>query len=203
MTAPVDQTDRTVAAVCARERRGAAPAIETRDRAVSYHTLITDSYRAGNTLRYLGVDVADHVAIDTTDLLRAIPAILGAAQLGAVTAIGPAMADAAVGVVQAPAAETTPYDRVAVYGAAPARPTAVHWEATMWSENPAIHPVAVDEGWTVLTDGRRGWSHAEVMQQVQRAGPPTPVRGPIRSGRRLIDDVIAPLAAGDSVKLST
>jgi hypothetical protein len=203
VTAPADPRDRTVAALCARERRSADPAVQTRERAVSYHTLITDTYRAGNALRYLGVDVGDRVAIDTTDLLRAVPAILGAAQLGAVVAIGQAMADAAVGVLQAPLEAPAPYDRVAVYGAAPSTPTAIHWEATMWSENPAIHPVAVEEGWTVLTDGRRTWTHAEVMQRVQHAGPPTRVRGPITAGRRLIDDIIAPLAAGDRVRLST
>jgi len=204
VTTPVDTAATTVAAICARSRRSSSPALRTPDRTVSYHTLITDSYRAGNALRYLGVDTGDAVAVDTADPLRAIPIMLGAAQLGAVCAIGGAELEATVAVVQAPVADADTYERIAVYGAPPSVPTAVHWEATMWSENPAIHPVAVQQDWPVLADGESTWTQAEVMQRVSAAAPGLPAGlGPYESGGRVIDAIFAPLARGHCVELTS
>ena len=199
----MDTAAATVAAICARSRRSGSAALRTSDRTVSYHTLITDSYRAGNALRYLGVDIGDEVAVDTADPLRAIPILLGAAQLGAVCAIGAGGVGATVAILQAPVPDSVSHDRVAVYGAPPSRSTAVHWEATMWSENPAIHPVAVQREWPVLTDGECTWTHAEVMHQVwaatpgQRAG-----QGPFQEGGSVVDAILAPLARGQCVDLT-
>jgi hypothetical protein len=201
VTTPVDASATTLTAICARARRDAAPALQTPTRAVTYHTLITDSYRAGNTLRYLGVDVGDHVAIDTTDLVRAIPAVLGAAQLGAVSAIGPAMERAAVALMAAPVTDPSAYDRLAVYGEAPSAAAVVHWEATMWSENPAIHPVAVEADWPVLSDGARTWTHEEVMHRLGTVEEMPTVRGPIEAAQQLIDGVLAALARGSCVSI--
>jgi len=203
VTTPVDTAATTVAAICARSRRSSSPALRTVDRTVSYHTLITDSYRAGNALRYLGVDIGDAVAVDTADPLRAIPIMLGAAQLGAICAIGGAMRQAAVAVLQAPVAEPDTYARTAVYGAPPSAPTAVHWEATMWSENPAIHPVSVQHEWPVLADGERTWTHAEVMRRVAAAAAGQPAgTGPFETGGPVIDAILTPLARGQCVDLT-
>jgi Acyl-coenzyme A synthetases/AMP-(fatty) acid ligases len=202
VTTPVDADAETLSAICARTRRDDTPALRTPERTVTYHTLITDSYRAGNALRYMGVDAGDHVAIDTSALVRAVPAMLGAAQLGAVTAIGPAMEQASVALLQAPLTEEAGYDRLAVYGAAPAAPSVVHWEATMWSENPAIHPVSVAGDWPVLTDGTHTWTHAEVLRGMDVVGAPGVISGPIDAGERLIDGVIGPLAEGSCVEIT-
>ncbi|WP_058365836.1 hypothetical protein [Haloparvum sedimenti] len=131
----------------ARDRRSDAPALVTPDgRERSYHELITNAYKAGNVLRYLGLGAGRTLAVAPVPALPPVLAFLGAAQLGAATRFDPAAgADAGDRVLLVPATEEAAYDpapgtQLAVFGGDPTAPETTNWEESVWSENPAFPP---------------------------------------------------------------
>jgi hypothetical protein len=199
----------------ARERRGPETALVdgTRDRSRSYRDVCTTAYKAGNFLRYLGVDGGDTVAIAPEARPQPVFTFLGASLLGAVTRFA-ATTDAAAVVVDAAdeaSVSPPPGTKLAVYGGAPARPDTVHWEETVWSENPAFPPTPVDPADPVVAsaDGTTTYDHGRVLAAARRvveewsldAGDGVALRAPLGDPRTVAAGVVAPLLAGGHVVL--
>jgi hypothetical protein len=198
----------------ARERRGPDTALfdATRGKARSYRDVCTTAYKAGNVLRYLGVDGGDTVAIAPEPRPQPIFTFLGATLLGAVTRFAVTV-DAAAVVV--PAAEESavsppPGTKLAVYGDAPASNETVHWEETVWSENPAFPPTPVDPSDPVLVapdgstrDHRRTLEAARSVVEEWELGRDDGValRAPLSDPRTVAAGVVAPLSVGGHVVL--
>jgi hypothetical protein len=178
----------------ARERRSertalSAPAV---GRSYSWHDLCTDSYRAGNVLRFLGVREGVTVAVDPVESPDAVLAFLGAAQLGAVTRFevpvegigdGDDDVDGDDGVQSHPRVVFVPVCRegefdlpagskLVVHGGSPGDPATTHWEQELWSENPAVHPATVRPATPALSTGAdRGattYTHGELLSAAGR-----------------------------------
>lgn len=197
----------------ARERRGPDTALfdAVRDRTRSYRDVCTTAYKAGNVLRYLGVDGGDTVAIAPDPRPQPLVTFLGAALLGAVTRFE-MTSDAAAVVV--PAAEESavsppPGTKLAVYGGAPESPDVVHWEETVWSENPAFPPTPVDPDDPLLSTGTATHGHGEVLDAARAvveewgltADDGVALRAPLSDPRSVAAAVVAPLLVGGYVIL--
>jgi acyl-coenzyme A synthetase/AMP-(fatty) acid ligase len=203
----------------ARERRGPETALydAARDRCRSYRDVCTTAYKAGNFLRYLGVDGGDTVGIAAEARPQPLFTFLGGALLGAVTrfdASADAAADAAALLVSVDAEASVsapPGTKLAVYGGAPARPDTVHWEETVWSENPAFPPTPVDpaDPLVAAAGGSETHSHASVLAAARDVveewglgpGDGVAVRASLSDPHTVAAGVVAPLLAGGHVVL--
>lgn len=200
----------------ARERRtsGLALRAQPSGRTYSYRDFVTTSYKAGNVLRYLGVRPGDEVRVAADRVPETILTFYGAAQLGAVTRFGTATDGEPPRVAVAPATREAEIDlppghHLAVYGDPPDDPDVTHWETEVWSENPAIHPVAVERADPVLADGDRTYTHGEVLAAAARVlsrvelGPGTEVtvRGSLTDPAVVASGLVAPILAGATTVL--
>mgnify|MGYP002760573367 FL=1 len=207
----------TLGDVVARERRTSGIALRAREsgRTYSYRDFITTSYKAGNVLRHLGVRPGDEVCIAAEHVPEPVLSFYGAAQLGAVTRFGTAGRDPPR-VAVAPADREAAFDlppghHLAVYDDPPEDPAATHWEAEVWSENPAVHPIAVDGGDPLLVAGDRTHTHSEVLtaaaEVIADAGidPGTEVMlcGPPTDPAVVVAGLVAPILAGATIVLPT
>lgn len=216
----------TVGDLLARERRQPAPALRTTadghgdDRTTSYRDCLTTAYKTGNFLRFLGVRGPDEtdtpvgVEIAPEPLPEPVLTFLGAALLGAVTRFG-VSADGDARATVVPVADETRHEprpgrRLAVYGGAPERSTTDHWEAQVWSENPAVHPVAVGPETPALatTAGARhdhgalvGAARTVVDDLGLGSGDDVVLRASLADPRAVVAGVLAPLLAGATVVL--
>jgi len=205
----------TLGDAVARERRTPGLALRARasGRTYSYRDLITTSYQAGNVLRHLGVRPGDEVRVASECVPEPVLSFYGAAQLGAVTRFG-ADGDAPPRVAVAPAArerevDLPPGHSLAVYGDPPDDPSVTHWETEVWSENPAVHPVAVDGGDPLFAAADRTYTHAETLEAAATVvddagiGPGTEVvlRGPPTDPAVVVAGIVAPILAGATIVL--
>ena len=102
-----------------------------------------------------------------------------------------------------------PGRKVVVYGDAPDDPGVVHWERTVWSENPVRPPGERDAGEVVLDADVATYTHREVLTAAARVvdtagfGDETSValRAPLTDPRAVVAGVVAPLVAGGTVVL--
>jgi hypothetical protein len=202
-----------------RDRRSPDAALYdgVRDRTRSYRDVLTTAYKAGNVLRYLGVDGGDAVAIAPDPRPQPLFTFLGATLLGAATrfAATPEATEAAAAVVVPVAEEASvspaPGTKLAVYGGNPAGAETVHWEETVWSENPAFPPTPVGPADAVLAsaDGTTTFSHRAVLDAARHvvdeyglgAGDGVAVRASLGDPRTVTAGVVAPLLAGGYVVL--
>jgi hypothetical protein len=200
----------------ARERRTSGPALRARPsgRTYSYRDFVTTSYKAGNVLRYLGVRPGDEVQVAAERVPETLLTFYGAAQLGAVTRFGTATGGDPPRVVVAPAAHETEIDlppghHLAVYGDPPDDPDVTHWETEVWSENPAIHPVAVEGSDPLLAAGDRTYTHGEVLAAAGgilsrvdlNPGTEVAVRGPLTDPAVVASGLVAPILSGATIGL--
>ena len=201
----------------ARERRSPDPALSApgSGRSYAYRDFCTTAYKAGNVLRYLGVDRGDRVAVRSDPVPEPVFALLGAAQLGAAVAFdaGPdrvAAGEFRVAVVprdREAAFDAPPGCNLAVYGGPPDDPATTHWEAALWSENPAFPPTEVSPDDTVLAAGERAYSHAAVLAAAEGvvadagvdADATVAVRASLAHPGTVAAGVVAPLLAGGTV----
>jgi hypothetical protein len=213
----------TVADLLARERRHPAPALRTtgdgRDRITSYRDCLTTAYKAGNFLRFLGVrgpgEGAAPVGVEIAPepLPEPILTFLGATLLGAVgrfevRADGDARATV-VPVGDESRHEPPPGSRLAVYGGAPARSATDHWEEQVWSENPVVHPAAVEPGTPALATGAGDrYDHGTLVGAARSVasdalgpGDGVVLRASLADPRAVVAGVLAPLLAGATVVL--
>ena len=201
----------------ARERRGPATALSVpgRDRSYTYRDFCTTAYKAGNVLRYLGVDRDDRVAVPPDPRPEPVFVLLGAAQLGAAVAFdaGPErVADgefrAAVVCADREAAfDPPPGCNLAVYGGPPDDPSTTHWEAELWSENPAFPPTEVSPDDATLAAGGRAFSHAAVVAAAESvvadagvdSDTTVAVRASLAHPGTVAAGVVVPLLAGGEI----
>jgi hypothetical protein len=203
-----------------RDRRSGRPAIHVAgsDRSISYRDFCTTAYKAGNVLRYLGVREGATVGVVGPIEPQPLWAFYGAAQLGAVTrftddtGVAEDVLESEPRVVVLPVSheesvDPGPATKVAVYGGAPARPTTLHWEKELWSENPAVHPTDVDSADPLLSTGARTVTHGEALDAaravVERVGLDADtrvvVRGSLSEPRVVVAGLVAPILAGGAV----
>lgn len=212
----------------ARDRRSGDPALSAADpdRARSYRDLCTTAYKAGNILRYRGVDAGDEVAIAADPRPEPVLAFLGAVQLGAVarfvpagdlaTAVGRPAVRVAVAPVEhesAVADALAPGGSLATYGDPPDRPATTHWPRAVWSENPAFPPTSVDPDAPALAGTVDGddaaFSHAAVLDAARAVaetlslgrGDRVAVVASLADPRVVAAGVVAPLLVGATVVL--
>lgn len=200
----------------ARERRtsGAALRALASGRTYSYRDFITTSYQAGNVLRHLGVRPGDEVGIAAEYAPEPVLTFYGAAQLGAVTRFGAGVEGEPPRVVVAPATHESEFDlppghHLAVYGDSPTDPSVTHWETEVWSENPAVHPVAVDGDDPLLVADGRTYAHSEVLAAAADViadadidpGTEVLLRGPLTDPAVVVAGLVAPILAGATIVL--
>ena len=154
----------------ARDRRSRDPALVTPDgRERTYRDLITNAYKSANVLRHLGARTGSTVAVDPVPGFHTTLAFLGAAGLGAPVRCDPAAGVAAEDrVVLVPTeaehgTDPAPGTSLAVFGGPPARADTTHWEAELWSENPATPPSDVAAADPVIRDGADDVSHRRLL----------------------------------------
>jgi hypothetical protein len=183
-------------------------------RTYSYRDFITTSYKAGNVLRHLGVRPGDEVGVAADRTPETVLTFYGAAQLGAVTRFGRPTRDEPPRVVVAPTAREAEFDlppghHLVTYGDRPEGSDVTHWETEVWSENPAIHPVAVDSTEPLLAAGDRTYTHAELLSAaaaVVSTAPLDPgctvtVHRPLTDPTAVAAGLVAPILAGATVVL--
>ena len=214
-----------------RDRRSREVALVTGDgRERTYRDLITNAYKAGNVLRYLGVRAGATVAAEPTPTLHTTLAFLGAAGVGAPVRFDPEAGVergdrvVLVAVADEAATEPAPGTNLAVFGGPPERPETTHWEQELWSENPGMPPSSVAPGDPVLrgtggggpngSDGASGGSgdvsHRALLaaaasvvdERGLEPGDRVVIRGDLADPRALAAGVVAPLAAGATAVLS-
>lgn len=213
---PSDPT--TVGDLVARDRRtsGLALRAEGPGRTYSYRDFVTTSYKSGNVLRYLGVRAGDEVLVVPGALPEPALAFYGAAQLGAVTRFSDSLAadEDPPRAVLAPVEREGDFDlppghRLAVHGGPPDDPATTHWEAEVWSENPAVHPADVaPEDPALVADGRN-YSHAALLAAAESVvadagidpGTEVVVDGPLADPRVVAAGLVAPILAGATAVL--
>jgi hypothetical protein len=206
----------TLGDAVARDRRTSGSALRARSsgRTYSYRDFVTTSYKAGNVLRHLGVRPGDEVSVASEYVPEAVLSFYGAAQLGAVTRFGTEVGREPSRVAVAPAARESEFDlppghHLAVYGDRPTDPSVTHWETEVWSENPAIHPVAVEGSDPLFAADGRTYTHGEALAAaadvIADAGidPGTAVvlRGQLTDPAVVVAGLVAPILAGATIVL--
>jgi hypothetical protein len=194
----------------ARDRRRASPALLAPGvgRSYSWFDLCTTAYKSGNVLRYLGVREGSLVEVEPEPVPEPVLAFLGAVLLGAAARFEP-RADGTARAVLVPVEREGAFappagTKLAVYGGPPGAATTTHWEAEVWSENPAVHPATVSPGDDALRAGDRSFTHADLLgaavdvaERVELRGTDAvAVRGSLGDPGVVAAGVLAPLYAG-------
>lgn len=208
----------TLPDLVARERRTDHEALRAegaRRQVYTYHRFCTTAWRTGNFLRHLGVRDGSIVAVADDRAAAPVLALFGTALLGGTAWIGaPREVDARA--VVAPVEEVADYDlppggQRAGYGGDPDDPSTYHFEEGVWSENPARVPETYDPDATVLTDGERGYTHADLLGAAVRTvdrngidnGDVVAVRASLADPGVVAAGVLAPLIAGATAVLGS
>lgn len=201
----------------ARERRSRDPALVTPDgRERTYHDLITNAYKAANVLRHLGARTGSTVAVDPEPGFHTTLAFLGAAGLGAPVRFDPVAGIAAEdGVVLVPAEaehgiDPAPGTSLVVFGGPPDRAETTHWEAELWSENPATPPSDVAPADAAIRTATADVSHrrlldvADAVARDHGIGPGTRVvvRATFADPIAVAAGLVSPLSRGGVAVLS-
>ena len=204
----------------ARGRRDRTPALyaAARDRTLSYRDVCTTAYKVGNVLSHHGVRAGDRVAVESRSRPEPVLTFLGTVMLGAVTEFSAEPGtDARAAVVPADREgefDLPPGSRLVAFAAKPERATTTHWEAEVWSENPAFPPTDHDPADPVLAsgppdaDGER-FSHRDLLSLARDAATElaldadsrVALRAPLSSPRAVAAGVLAPLLVGGCVVL--
>ncbi|QLG62360.1 AMP-binding protein [Halorarum salinum] len=208
-----DATD--VPDLLARDRRDGAPALHASesDRTYSYHDLCTTAYKVGNVLSHLGVRRGDRVAIEPRRAPEPVLTFLGAALLGATAGFrvddGTDARAVLVHVDREAGLALPPGSRLLAFGGEPDRPTTTHWEAEVWSENPAFPPTEYDPTDAVLVAEGETFPHRDLLEvasgvvdslDLDGESSVTP-RAPLSDPRAVAAGVLAPLLVGGAIRL--
>ena len=210
----------TVDDLLTRDRRDDRTAlVDATGREYDRHWLCTTAWKSGNFLRHAGVRKDVTVGVVGENPL-AVLAFFGTTLLEGTTRFDPptdltAQEDFRALVAPVETLENGPYElprgsqRVG-YGAKPNEPDIHHFDAGVWSENPAFPPLDIDPGTAILTDGDRTVTHEAVLEAaaavVEEYGLETDdrvvVRAPLSDIRAVVAGVIAPMLADGVVVLS-
>jgi hypothetical protein len=211
-----------------RKREGTALDIVRRPAPYSYHKLCTNVWKAGNLLGHYGVHTMGEVAVaigpksdgegeselssrewGRLDAGEPLLGVLGGTILGAVVDLTPTEPVDAPALV-APAhwdIEVTPGCRHLAYGGPPSDPEIVHFERSVWSENPIEPPEQVDPHDEALLFEDESWTHSELLAVVSTLvaehdiGPGTQVvlDATLTEPGAFVAGILAPMAAGATV----
>jgi hypothetical protein len=206
----------TLGDLVARDRRtsGVALRAPSSGRAYSYRDFVTTSYKSGNVLRYLGVRGGDEVLVVPGTAPEPVLALYGAAQLGAATRFADTVRGDPPRTVLAPVARERefalpPGHNLAVHGGPPDDPKTTHWEAEVWSENPAVHPADVAPDDPLLLAEDRTYTHAAMLSAAVTVvdsaglspGDTVVIDEPIREPGVVAAGLVAPILAGATTVL--
>lgn len=193
--------------------------VDATGRAFDHHWLCTTAWQSGNFLRHLGV--RNGVTVGTVgEGPFALLAHLGTTMLEATTRFDPPTDLSEVENVRALVApvsvvESGEYDlprgtqRVG-YGGKPDDPGVHHFDAGVWTENPAFPPLDVDPDTAYLTDGDRTLTHAEALESARsvvegyglEAGDRVVVRESLAEPGTVVAGVLAPLLVDGVIVLA-
>jgi hypothetical protein len=130
--------------VVARDRRSdeVALRVDATGREFSYRDFCTTAWKTGHALSHCGVHAGSRVALDPDPAPQPLLTLFGAACLGARVTFDTTAESRAVLVPADREGDVArrPDRKVVVYGDAPDDPGVVHWERTVWSENPVQPP---------------------------------------------------------------
>ncbi|WP_458187381.1 hypothetical protein [Haladaptatus sp. NG-WS-4] len=205
----------TFADLVARERRSDDPALAIPDsRGYDYHRFLTTAWKTGNFLRHLGVREGVTVAVVPLPTAPPLLGFLGATLLGASVWFDPPN-DVAARVLLAPGEKVGEYDlppggQTVSYGGPVEDPHVSHFEADVWSENPAFPETPIPPETTALT-GEHEVAHAALLDAGKRVadqwelepGDSVVVRTPLADPRTVAAGVVAPLVAGAEIDIDT
>jgi len=199
--------------VVARDRRSdeVALRVDATGREFSYRDFCTTTWKAGHALSHCGVHAGSRVALDPDPVPQPLLTLFGAACLGARVTFDTTAAARAVLVPAGREGDvaTRPDRKVVVYGDAPDDPGVVHWERTVWSENPVQPPGERDPDELVLDADAAAYTHREVLTAANRVidaagigvGTSAALRAPLTDPRAVVGGVVAPRVAGGTVVL--
>ena len=158
----------------ARDRRSSTPAVRfpAANREMSYRDFITTAYKSANVLRYLGVSEGATVAIDPRPGPEALLAFFGAAQLSAIATFdlaAPSPRVVLAHVDREADLDVEPGTRLAVYNGPPTDSATTHWEAEVWSENPATPPSDATIDTPVLVAKDSTYTHGDLLSAATEA----------------------------------
>ncbi|WP_254768664.1 hypothetical protein [Salinilacihabitans rarus] len=213
----MDADAETVGDLLTRDRRDERPAlVDATGRAYDYHWLCTTAWKSGNFLRHAGVRRGVTVGVVGEGPL-ALLAFFGTALLEGTTRFDPPRDlagsedfRALVGPVDALDDYDLPRGAQRVgYGGKPEAPAVHHFDAGLWSENPAFPPLSIDPDTPLLADGARTYSHGAVVEAARdvvddaglEPGDRVAVRAPLSTPGTVAAGVIAPLLADGVVVL--
>jgi acyl-CoA synthetase (AMP-forming)/AMP-acid ligase II len=219
---------RVLGDIVARDRRSdeVALRVDATGREFSYRDFCTTAWKAGHALSHCGVHAGARVALDPEPAPQPLLTLFGAACLGARVTFDTAAESRAVLVPAAREGEVArrPERKVVVYGDAPDDPGIVHWERTVWSENPVRPPGERDPDEAVLDSEEprsassrtqsddadaATYTHREVLAAATSvadatgidSGTSVALQAPLTDPRAVVAGVVAPLAAGGTVVL--
>ncbi|WP_436343832.1 hypothetical protein [Natronorubrum sp. FCH18a] len=193
--------------------------VDTTGREFDNHWLCTTSWKAGNFLRHAGVRKDVTVGIVGEGPLSLL-AFFGTTLLEGATRFDPPTDLADEDDFRALVAPVTDLEsgdyalprgsqRVG-YGQKPEEPDIHHFDAGVWSENPAFPPLDIDPETTLLTDGERTASHGAALETAGdvveayglEAGDRVVVRDSLADPRVVVAGVLAPMLAEGVIVLA-
>lgn len=206
-----------------RKRDGTALDIVRRPAPYSYHDFCTNVWKAANLLGHYGVHAVGEMAVElgpkstespqsgnsSIDASEPLLAVLGGSILGSTVDLtptepvdGPVLVAPAHGML-----EVTPSCSRLAYGGPPTDPDVSHFERAVWSENPIEPPERVTPDQEALRFGETAWTHAELLDIVEKliekhdVGPTSRVvlRAPLTEPGGFVAGVLLPLAAGGAI----
>ncbi|MDQ2051895.1 hypothetical protein RBH26_15560 [Natronolimnohabitans sp. A-GB9] len=193
--------------------------IDATGREFDHHWLCTTAWKSGNFLRHSGVREDVTVGIVGENPLSLL-AFFGTTLLEGTSRFDPPTDLTEVDDFRALVApvhklESDTYDlprgaqRVG-YGAKPEEPDIHHFDAGVWTENPAFPPLDIDPERTILTDGERTVSHRGILEAASdvvdeydlEAEDRVVVRAPFSKPETIAAGVLAPLIADGVIVLT-
>ncbi|ARS91314.1 hypothetical protein [Natrarchaeobaculum aegyptiacum] len=193
--------------------------VDATGRAFDHHWLCSTAWQSGNFLRHLGVRNGVTVGI-VGEGPFALLAHLGSTLLEATTRFDPPSDLGEVENVRAfvapvPVVESGAYElprgtqRVG-YGAKPEEAGVHHFDAGVWTENPAFPPLEVDPDTAYLTDGDRTLTHGEALEAARsvvddygiEAGDRVVVRDSLAAPGAVVAGVLVPLLVDGVIVLT-
>lgn len=208
----------TIPDLVSRDRRSDDTAIVRPDptaQPYTYHRFCTQSWKAGNVLRHLGVGDGTPVGVAGDRAVQPLLAMVGVSLLGGVVRLAPPQSVDARAVI-AHVGDVGSYElpdggQRAGYGDSPDSPATYHFEQELWSENPTRVPRKYDPTAPVLDDGERRYSHRGLLSAAREvvetldlsADDRVRVQGRFDDPRTVVAGVFAPLSVGGAVVLDS
>ncbi len=205
----------------ARSRRSEATALHAikPDRPYTYFDLCNTAAKAANVLRHVGVRRGDGVVLADDLAPEVVLSFLGTALVGGIATIGAhpeTVESESTSAIVVPAdaegsIDPSPGVALICYGSSPDRPETTHWEAEVWSENPASPPGehGPEDRVLIEPETEREFTHAEllaaartVVEEYELAGDArVAIGGALSDPGTIAAGIVAPLIVGGTILL--